>query len=217
MPKTRVNNVDDSISEAAALGTSATVGEAVNHMDRLFQKQSTYGANYDLDYDDYNDNCIATISMNNDTRVVEPVNLDICIGNIKTKAFVDSGSVCAIINKSLANTVVSECKGNFWVQSPEMNDLKTFSNDLTKIFGVVKTSIKCKNWVATDVNVTVVEDGHRLIIERDLFPKLGFSLTQTKQVANVDQNQCLIKKQIAFDFPGLISRIGKFFKYSVKS
>ena len=65
--------------------------------------------------------------------------------------------------------------------------------------------------------MTVVEGGHRHIIERDLFPKLGLSLTQTKQVANVDQNQCLIKKQIAFDLPRLISRIGKSLKHSVKS
>ena len=33
---------------------------------------------------------------------------------------------------------------------------------------------------------------------------------------NVEQNQCLIKKQIAFDFPGLISIIGKSLKPSVE-
>ena len=98
-----------------------------------------------------------------------------------------------------------------------MHDLKTFSNDLIKTIGVIKTSIKFNDWVATDVNVTVVEDGHRSIIGRDLFPKLGFSFTQIKEVANVDQNQCLIKKQIAFDFSGLISRTGKSIKHSVKS
>ena len=98
-----------------------------------------------------------------------------------------------------------------------MHNLKTFSNDLIKIIGVIKTSIKCNDWVATGVDLTVVDDGHRPIIGRDLFPKLGFSLTQSKQVANVDQNQCLIKKQIAFHFPGLISRIGKSLNHSVKS
>ena len=71
--------------------------------------------------------------------------------------------------------------------------------------------------VATDFNVAAVEDGHRTIIGRDLFPELELSITQTKQVSNVDQNQCLIKKQIAFDFSGLISRIGKSLKNSVKS
>ena len=114
-PKPRVNNVDDSISEAATVGTSATAAEQVNHTDRLLQKQGIYDANYDLDYTDYDDNCVATISINNDTREVEPVNLDICVRNAKTKASVDSESVCTIINKSLANTVVSMCKESYWV------------------------------------------------------------------------------------------------------
>ena len=92
MPKPRVNNVDDFISEAATVGTSATVGEQVNNVDRLVQKHSIYDANYDSDYDAYDDNCIATISINNNTREVEPVNLNICIGNTSTKALVDSGS-----------------------------------------------------------------------------------------------------------------------------
>ena len=107
MARPKVNNVDDSISEAAMVGTSATVGEQVHNIDRLLQKQSIYDANYDSDYDDYDDNCVATISINSDTREVEPVNLEICIGKTKTKALVDSGSVCTIINKSLATTVVS--------------------------------------------------------------------------------------------------------------
>ena len=98
-----------------------------------------------------------------------------------------------------------------------MHDLKNFSKDIIKIIGVINTSIKCNDWVATGVDVTVVEDGHRPIIGRDLFPKPGFSLTQLKQITNVDQNQCLIKKQIAFDFPGLITRTGKPLKHSVKS
>ena len=84
-PKPRVNNVDDSISEAATVGTSAVVGEKVNHIDRLIQKHSIYDANYDSDYDDYDDNCVATVSINNNTKEVEPVNLNICIGNNSTK------------------------------------------------------------------------------------------------------------------------------------
>ena len=113
--------------------------------------------------------------------------------------------------------MLSECKESYWVQSPEIHDLKNFSNDIIKIVGVINTSIKCDNWRATVVVVTVAEDVHRPIIGRDLLSKLGFSLTQLKQVANIDQNQCLIKKRIAFDFPSLITRIGKSLKHSVKS
>ena len=119
-----MNNVDDSVSEAATVGTSATAAEQVNNIDRLLQKQGIYDANYDSDYDDYDDNCVATISINSDTREVEPVNLDFCVGNTNTKGLVDSGSVCTIINKSLPKTVLSECKESHWVQSLEMHDPK---------------------------------------------------------------------------------------------
>ena len=109
---------------------------------------------------------------------------------------------------------MSECREIYWVQSPEIHDLKTFSNDIIKIVGVINTSIKCNDWIATGVDVTVVD---RPIIGRDLFPKLGFSVIQLKQVANIDQNQCPIKSQISFDFPDLITRVGKSLKHSVKS
>ena len=36
-PNPRVNNVDDSISETATVGTSATVEDQVNHIDRLLK------------------------------------------------------------------------------------------------------------------------------------------------------------------------------------
>ena len=216
-PKPRVNYVDDSVSEAATVGTSTTAAEQVNNIRKLLQQKSIYDANYDSDYDDYNDNCVAAISIKTDTREVEPVNLVICVGNTCTKALVDSGSVCTIVNKSLADTVVSECKESYWVQSPEIHKLKTFSNDIIKIVGVINTSIKCNDWIATGVDVTVVEDGHRPIIGRDLFPKLGFSVIQLKQFANIDQNQCPIKRQISFDFPDLITRVGNSLKHSVKS
>ena len=114
------------------VGTSARVGEQVNHTDRLLQKHSIYDSNYDSSYDDYDEICVATISVNNNTREVEPVILTICIGNTSTKALVDSGSVCTVINESLATTVESDCKYSFWVQSPEMHEIKTYSNDLNK-------------------------------------------------------------------------------------
>ena len=167
-PRPRVNSVDDTISEAARVGTPASVGEQVDHFDRLLKK-SIYDANYDSDYDDFDDICVATISTNDNIREVEPVNVNICIGNTNTKALVNSGSVCTIINRSLTKAVVSDFQESFWLQSPKMHELKTFSNDLIKAIGVIKTSVKCNNWVATDVNVTVVEDSRRPKIGRDIF------------------------------------------------
>ena len=67
-----------------------------------------------------------------------------------------------------------------------MLELKIVSNDLIKTSGVIKTSVKCNNWVSADVNVTVVEHSHSPIVERELFSQLRLSLNQTKQVANID-------------------------------
>ena len=107
-PKPRVNYVDDSVSQAATVGTSTTAAEQVNNISKLLQQKSIYDANYDSDSDEYNNNCVAAISIKTDTRQVEPVNLVICVGNTSTKALVNSGSVCTIVNRSLADTVVPE-------------------------------------------------------------------------------------------------------------
>ena len=48
--------------------------------------------------------------------------------------------------------------------------------------------MKCNDWEAVNVIVTLVEVSHRPITGRYLFPQLEISLTQTKQVSNVNQN-----------------------------
>ena len=216
-PKPRVKNFDDTFSEAATIGTSATIGEQVNQIETMMQRQSIYDANYDSDYDDFDVSCVAVISDSDNIREVEPVNMHIRFGNTEAIALWDLGSVCAIINKSLANAVVLNSQESYWVQSSENLDLKSFSNELIKNISVINTSVKCNDWAAEKFNVTVVEVGNRPIIGRDFFPQLGRSLTQTEQVSNVDQNQWFIKKQMTHDFHALISRIGKSLKHTVKS
>ena len=61
-PKRRVNNVEDTTSEAATVGTSASVGEQVNHIERLLQKRSVYDEIFDFDCDDFDYNCFAANS-----------------------------------------------------------------------------------------------------------------------------------------------------------
>ena len=63
-------------------------------------------------------------------------------------------------------------------------------------------------------------NGHRPLLGRDLFPALGLSIQQSnnqKTVNQVDREYCPIKKQIATDFPDLISRIGKSKLHTVRS
>ena len=59
-------------------------------------------------------------------------------------------------------------------------DLKMFSNDMIKKFGVINNIVKWKNWSAKNVKVTVVEHGEWSITGPDLFPQLGLSLNKTK-------------------------------------
>ena len=108
-PKPRFNNVDETTSEAGTVGASATAGEQVNQIETIFQNNSIYDAIYDFDYDEFDDNCVAIISDTDNIRRVKPVNLNLCIGKTETKALVDLGRVCNIINKSAANAVKSNC------------------------------------------------------------------------------------------------------------
>ena len=100
--------------------------------------------------------------------------------NTERKALVDWWSVCTTINKSLGNAVVLNSIEIYRTQTPEFHDLKTFSNELIKTFRVKNNTVKCNDWLATNVNVTFVGDGHRPIIGWDLFPQLGYSLTESK-------------------------------------
>ena len=63
-------------------------------------------------------------------------------------------------------------------------------------------------------------DDHLPLLARDLFPALGLSTQQSnneKTVNQVDQEYFPIEKQIATDFPDLISLIGKFKVHTVRS
>ena len=76
-PKPRLNNVDDASSEAATIGTSATVEEQVNQIDAKIQKLSIYDANFDSYYPDFDNNWVAVMSDSDNLREVEPVNIHI--------------------------------------------------------------------------------------------------------------------------------------------
>ena len=98
--------------------------------------------------------------------------------------------------------------------------MKTFSNEPIQTLGILQTSIQSNNWYANPIEIQVVTDGHRSLLGRDLLPALGLSIQQSnnqKTVNQVDHEHCPIKKQIATDFPDLISRIGKSKVHTVHS
>ena len=58
---------------------------------------------------------------------------------------------------------------SYWTKPSAFQDLKTFSIELIKTIGVINTTVKRNKWIATNVSVTVEEDGHKPILGRDLF------------------------------------------------
>ena len=48
-------------------------------------KNNIYDANYDSDYDDLENNCVAVITHDHKFREVEPVNVQVHFGKIETK------------------------------------------------------------------------------------------------------------------------------------
>ena len=165
-------------------------------------------------YSSDEDNFVAVISSTDSATSVDATNLPVTLGNTSTNVLVDSGSVCTIINESLANSIISHDPKSKWIREANPKQLKTFSYEPIHTVRILQTSIQSSNWYANPIEIQVVADG------RDLFPALGFSIHQSSNqvtINQVDQEYCPIKKQIAIDYPDLISRIGKSKVHTVRS
>ena len=99
-------------------------------------------------------------------------------------------------------------------------ELKSFSNDIGKTLGCIKTSVRCNDWEIPKATITVVADGFRPILGRDLFDKLGITISQ-KPCPNTEVNNIeppwVIEKSFAKEYPELISQIGKSKHHTVNS
>ena len=145
--------------------------------------------------------------------------MNITIGNTDCDLLLDSGSVCTIINISLAKEIMYNCPQSQWSEKKPL-ELKSFSNDIVKPLGTLKTPVRCNDWKIQKAKFTVVADGFRPILGRDLFDQLGIIISQKPcpnvKVNNIDQT-CAIKRSLAKEFPELISRIGKSKHHTVNS
>ena len=163
-------------------------------------------------YSSDEDKCIAPVSSVDSTTTIEAINLLVVLGNTATNVLVDSGSVCRIINETLANSSISQDSNLKWIREAAPKQLKTCYNELIQTLDILQTSIQSNNWYANPIEIQVVTDGH-------LFPALGISIQQSnspKTVNQIEQEHCPIKKQIATNFPDLISRIGKSKLHTVR-
>ena len=128
--KTNVNQIDESRERSDD-------EESVNYITSYQQLyEQVYDSNYDSDSDDY----VAAISSDS-RHQLEPLNVEIQLGEIKTSAMIDSGSAVSIITRSLANKITRSTKSAKWINATEKRNLKTFSNEPIKILGHLETTV----------------------------------------------------------------------------
>ena len=177
-----------------------------------------YNAQINSDYDSSDDKYVATVENINSPQAALK-NMMIKIGNTDCDLLLDSGSGCTFINMSLAKEIMYTCPQSQWSEKKQL-ELKSFFNDIVKTLGTLKTPVRCNDWKFQKAKITVVADGFRPILGRDLFDQLGIIISQKPcpnvEVNNIDQI-CAIKRSLAKEFPDLISRIGKSKHHMVNS
>ena len=155
---------------------------------------------------------VASIASN--TIQIEPKYTTLQIGNTKVGLLIDSGSVCSILNESLAKELVKISILAQWLTTAPAQELKTFANEPIPVIGMMQAPIESNGWRIEDAEFVLVKDGLKRLICRNLFEVLGISITQTLcsndgSMVNTITTQCPFKTCIANQVPQLISRIGR--------
>ena len=83
------------------------------------------------------------------------------------------------------------------MQAPNVKELKTFSNKIIKTTGAIITNLNSNDKKATNFKITGLEEGHRIIIGRDLLPiwlTIHF-FKNKKQKNGINQNRFPIQNK----------------------
>ena len=145
---------------------------------------------------------------------LEPLNAKIQFGERQANAMIDFGSVVSLITKTLANRILRTSPSAKWIAEKEWREIKASSNEPIKVLGHFETTVTFSNWTCKDARLTIVEDGYKIIVWRDLFNSLCLAIVQQQQTENgicfnnINNSTCKIKGTIAAQFPHLVSRIG---------
>ena len=171
---------------------------------------------YESDYSSgEEDNTVAMIETA--VEKVEPLNMPLKIGNVNKTLLVDSGSACSILNHSLELQVVQSSPR---IHEPAPPQLRNFSNEPIEVEGKIQAPVTSKGWACDKANFTVVADGLRSLIGRDLFDQLGLAVIQStflkgNSINNIASPEFI--EQIVKTFPGLVARIGRSKSHVAKS
>ena len=166
---------------------------------------------YEWDYSIGEDNTVAMIE--NAVEKVEPLNMLIKTGNINNTLLVDTGSAFSILNRSLESQVSQSSPRAFWISEKTSPQLRTFTKEPIQVERKIQSPITSNGWTCVSATFTVVADGQKSLIGRDLFDQLGLAVTQSTSHKSNRNNNIFsspeFKEQIAKTFPELISRIGR--------
>ena len=128
------------------------------------------------DYVSSDDNYVATAENVNSPQVALK-KMTITIEKTDCDLLLNSGSGCTIINMSLAKEIMYNSPQSQWSEKKPLV-LMSFSDDIVKTLGTLKTPVRCKDWKIQKAKITVVADGFRPILGRDLFDQLGIIISQ---------------------------------------
>ena len=78
------------------------------------------------------------------------------------------------------------CAQSQWSENKPL-ELKSFSNNIVKTLGMLKTPVRCNDWKNQKTKITVVVDNFRPIPGADLFDQLGITISQ-KPCPNIEIN-----------------------------
>ena len=172
-PQTNVNQIDK-IPEKS---------DDEESVDYITSYQQLHDQFYDSKYDSDSDNNVAAISCES-LNQLEPLKAKVQFREVNANAMVDSGSAVSLITKTLANQILWTAQSAKWITKREKWDLKTFSNDPIKVLGHLETTVAFNNWIDREAYLTVVEDGYKIIIGRDLVTSLGLAVAHQQQPDN---------------------------------
>ena len=134
--------------------------EKEDQTDNVNQVSEDFNPDLESNYSSNEDNCVASVSSADSTTSIEAINLPVVIGNTATNVLVDSGSVCTIINETLANSIISQDPNSKWIRDAVPKQLKIFSSELIQTLRILQTSIQSNNWYANPIEIQVVTNGH---------------------------------------------------------
>ena len=89
---------------------------------------------------------------------------------------IESGSVCGIITKMLADNILKTTPSARWVASETERDLKTFSNEPIKALDK-----NLNDWICEDACLIVVEEGQKSSLEGTCSVVLAWQWCNNKQ------------------------------------